>query len=31
MGGKEDYHKLISALKMDGDDMILFEYKEQER
>jgi hypothetical protein len=29
MGGQEDINKLIGALKMDGDDMILVEYKDQ--
>ncbi|OMJ75915.1 hypothetical protein SteCoe_24856 [Stentor coeruleus] len=29
MGGQEDVNKLIGALKMDGDDMILVEYKDQ--
>ncbi|OMJ92784.1 hypothetical protein SteCoe_4418 [Stentor coeruleus] len=29
MGNHEDPNKLISALKMDGEDMILVEYKDQ--
>jgi hypothetical protein len=28
MNGKEDYLKLVSALQIDGDDMILVEYSE---
>ena len=29
MNGKEDFGKLAGALKMDGKDMILVEYKER--
>ena len=28
MNGKENLNKLVAALKLDGDDIILEEYKE---